>query len=111
MRCYEKHTPQHLQSMFDCLAGRQIEELTFLCKNVDSIEITPRQQAKIKHDIDCLKNYSKEDIDLERINGMYCSIYTPAKEGTNEDELNTLFKTMPEKMQSVTTLSADNFCC
>ena len=98
---YRKDTPDHIQAMFHVLASKEVTGPTLKESIPDTMTIMTRLENKPA--IDRLKNYNKNDIDLERIDGMFISTFTP---NTDSEDLDQLFESMLEELQSMTTPSA-----
>ena len=91
--------------MVHVLASKELMGPTLNESIPDTMEITTR--SEIMPAIDRLKNYKKDDIDLERIDGMFISTFTPNTDDRSSDDLNELFESMVDELQYMTTPSGD----
>ena len=108
---YKDSTPAETQKMFHLLAMKDVAGPTFKGDIPDNLEISPR--APILPALDRLKNYSKEGIDLEKIDGMFSTTFTPSSQFSDEsgmevdrDVLDKIFEGMFNELQSITSSSS-----
>ncbi len=108
---YKDSSPAETQKMFHLLAMKDVAGPTFRGEIPDNLEIHP--QTPILPALDRLKNYSKEGIDLEKIDGMFSTTFTPSSQFTDEsgveidrDVLDEIFEDMFEDLQSITSKSS-----
>jgi hypothetical protein len=102
---YRADTPAHIQAAFHKLASSDVTGPTLKIPIPDDMEIMPRQP--ILPAIDWLKNYDKEGIDLNRMDGMHCSTFSPTNNNMSNDELNDPFKEKVTELQNVISDSSD----
>jgi hypothetical protein len=98
---YKKTTPKDIRMALHQLGIEDIRGPT-LTMNIDP-SIVIEEPSPILSALDRLKNYNKDDIDLEKIDGMYCSNYSPQPtEGELESDLNPIFEQMFKELQEST---------
>lgn len=102
---YKDSTPAHIQTMLHHLAIHDIAGPKFKKDIPASLPIqspSPKLSA-----LDRLKNYSRDGIDLEKIDGMFCSTFTPSSMNGGQAELDEIFQQMFDEMQNVHTPATD----
>ena len=102
---YYQDTPEHIQAMSHILASKEVTRPTIDQSIPDTMEVMTRLESLPA--IDRLKDYKKDDIDLERIDGTFISTFTPNIDGRSSDDLDELFESMVDELQSMTAPSAD----
>ena len=103
---YCEDTPVYIQAMFHVPAPKDVTVSTLKKLIPSTMEIMP--QWEILPAIDRMKNYENDDIDSERIDGMFCFTLTPNVNGKSSvDDLGQSFGSMLIVLQSVTTHSAE----
>ena len=103
---YCEDTPVYIQAMFHVPASKDVTGPTLKKLIPSTTEIMPRWE--ILPAIDRLKNYRNDDIDSERIDGMFRFTLSPNVNGKSSiNDLDQLFGSMLIELQSVTTHSAD----
>ena len=102
---YRDSTPAHIQAMFHRLASKDIKGPHFKHSIPDTMEIKPPSPPKTA--LERLKNYRGDDINLEVIDGMYVSTFTPASQNEGDDSLEDMFETMFQELHGATSDSVD----
>jgi hypothetical protein len=98
---YKVTTPKYIKMSLHQLAMEDIQGPTLTIDIDPSILI--EEPLPILNALDRLKNYNKEDIDLEKNDGMYCSNYSPQPTGGElESDLNPIFEQMFKELQEST---------
>ena len=100
---YKKDTQENLQQMYHRLATKDTEGPMLRIDIPETMEIKPRR-AHLSA-LDRLKNYRKEDINLELMDGMLSSTYTPDSMG-NDAEYD-MFAGMSDALQDMITPQAE----
>jgi len=96
---YKESTPSHIRLLFHRLAAQDVSGPKLTGDIPDSLEIQkPHVHLPA---LERLKNYKKEDINLELIDGMLSSTYIPNSQAEEEDDL--LYREMSEALQDMTT--------
>ena len=100
---YKESTPIELRQMYHRLACKDIEGPKLAINIPNSMEIMPPRPHLPA--LDRLKNYRKEDVNLELIDGMLTSTYTPDSMG--EEEEYSMYEAMSEALQDMITHQAE----
>ena len=102
---YRDSTSTDIQAMFHRLASKEIKGPHFKHSIPDTMEI--KSPSPPKTALESLKNYSGDDINLEVIDGMYVSTFTPASQDQGNDSLDDMFETMFQELHDTTSDSVD----
>lgn len=100
---YKESTPGHIRQLFHRLAVQDVSGPKLAGDIPDSLKIQDRHVHLPA--LERLKNYKPQDINLEQIDGMLSTTYTPNSQAEEEDDM--LYKSMSEALQDMTTPDAE----
>ena len=106
---FKKSTPKHIRLMFQKLANQEIKGSIMPRDVPDAIPIAMRTRKEPA--IDRLKNYSKSNINMTQVDGMFTSTFTPSDECEDDCNLGEMWEdtltNMVTSVQGNTTVASD----
>ena len=89
--------PKEQQILFHKLANSSMEGPRLRCKISESLRI--KEPSPELSTLDRLKNYNKENVDLDDFDGLLCTTFASASTQTTEEEESEMYNNLTEKLQ------------
>ena len=105
---YKKETPDHIQAAFHTLSSHAMEPKGPTLKvSIPGDMLVYDRQPSLPA-IDRLKNYDKDGVNVDRIDGLFSSTFTPSMDDpNNNDDVNDIFQEMVYDIQQDTSVASE----